>query len=205
MNQCLSRRAFAQACFATLLLGGCAQQPVTPARTDRSSALAWREPLQRFHLEGRIMVAADGRSFSGSLIWERDTPNAERMLLSGPLGQGAAEIRRTTEGNLEMRLADGSRIHSGDAESLLRAVTGVRLPEGALLHWLSAVPRPESAFFAAPGATGGLDWLEQDGWRIEYGRYRDLAGRPLPHRVFARQGEGIEFRLVIDRLETPPR
>ncbi len=149
------------------------------------------------------MVAVEGRSFSGSLLWERDAAETERLLLSGPLGQGAAEIRRLADG-LEMRLADGRLVRAEDAESLLHAVTGVRLPAGALLYWLAAVPRPAADFVAVPGSGGGLDWLEQDGWRIEYGRYRERAGRHLPGRLFARQGEGIELRLVIDRWEARP-
>lgn len=149
------------------------------------------------------MVAAGDRSFSGALRWERDLPRSERMLLSGPLGQGAAELLRLADG-YELRLAEGRTVRATEVEGLLHAVTGVRLPEGALLYWLSALPRPGAPYAAVPNPQGGLGRLEQDGWQIEYSRYRELAGRRLAHRLFARQGEAMEFRLVIDRWEVWP-
>lgn len=194
------RRALLKVCLAAsllLLLAGCAglvREDDAPATTDLTSAGA----LERFALEGRVSVRAEDRQYSGGLSWERRLP-VERLLLATPMGQGVAEIRREA-GVLVLTDAEGRRYEAADADSLARQALGAPIPLSGLVYWLSARPRPGSAHRAWLDPEGRVRRLEQDGWSIDYDRFRPDG---LPGRLFARRGEEVEFRLVIDRLETP--
>lgn len=180
--------------FILLLLTGCAQLLVAVA----PESLRSQQPLAQFRLDGRLSVKADGQHISASLAWQR-TGTGETLLLSGPLGQGAAEIRRQ-DGLLTLKAADGSMVTETSDERLMEQAIGLRLPLDGLVWWLSALPRPEAEFRAVAGEDGRLASLDQDGWHIEYSRYRQVGERWLPGRIFASRGE-LEFRLVVDAWE----
>lgn len=183
-----------------VLLAACAQLPAISV-VDRLDALPGRGYVEYFRLEGRLSVRADEQSFSGGLAWLR-RPGEDSMLLSTPLGQGVAEIRREAGG---MRLTDseGKSYTAESGEALLERVVGMRLPVAGLVHWLSGRPHPNAAFVAELDPDGRVAAMTQDGWRIEYSRYRKEADRWLPGKIFARRGEALEFRLVVDTWATP--
>jgi len=180
------------------LLPACAQLPPL-AVVEQAEALPSRSHVEHFRLEGRLSLRADGRNFSGGLVWQR-RPGEESLLLSTPLGQGVAEIRREGEG---MRLTDaeGRTYTAASGEALLQDVLGMRLPLSGMVYWLSARPRPGGAFRASIDPEGRVMAMEQDGWRIEYDRHRRTAEQWLPGRIFARRGDDLEFRLIIDAWE----
>lgn len=181
-----------------VLSAACARLPVL-APIDSVAALPGPAHVPYFQLEGRLSVRAQEQSFSGALAWLR-RPDAESMLLSTPLGQGVAEIQRV-EGGMRLVDAEGRSRVAADGETLLEDAVGLRLPLNGLVYWLSARPRPEAPFTASLDETGRVAVMQQDGWRIDYGRYREAAGRWLPGKIFARRGEALEFRLVIDSWE----
>jgi len=181
-----------------VFLAACGHMPA-PTVIDRPEALPSQGGVEAFRLEGRLSVRTAEQSFSGGLVWLR-RPGEESLLLSTPLGQGVAEIRREATG---MRLTDaeGNSHFAETGEALLARVLGMPLPVAGLVHWLSARPRPDAPFTVALDADGRVEAMEQDGWRIEYGRYRQEAGRWLPGKIFARRGEALEFRLIVDGWE----
>jgi outer membrane lipoprotein LolB len=182
-----------------LLLAGCASIGTEPARvtTNLSSA----DVAQEFVLEGRVAVKSGEQNYSGGLRWER-RPADEVVLLSTPLGQGLAEIRRDARG-LTLTDAEGKRHEARDIDSLALQALGAPIPLSGLVYWISARPRPDAPHVAQLDAAGRVERLEQDGWRIDYDRYQTRVARELPARLFARRGEDIEFRLVVDAWVTP--
>ncbi len=182
------------------LLGGCAQPPGRLAVPD---VHAPDEPSARqFRLEGRVAVKTGTQAFSGGIRWRHDDLDDE-IQLSSPLGQGVAELRRAGS-RVSLTDAEG-RIHEADSgEALLEGVLGVRLPLDDLLHWLFARPRPGTPHGLERDADGRVMRIEQDGWQLDYGRYKDFDGRVLPGRIFARHGDVVEFRLAVDAWQIIP-
>ncbi len=195
MGRHASRWLGAGGLVMVLFLAACAQLNVAVV-PERLRAL---QPVALFKLDGRVSVKNETQRYSGSLTWQR-APDEEFLLVSGPLGQGAAEIRRQG-GVVVMTAADGTTFTESQDEILIERVLGLRLPLDGLVYWLSALPRPQSDFRAAAGEDGHLASLDQDGWHIEYSRYQQRGERWLPGRIFATRGE-VEFRLVVDAWET---
>lgn len=177
--------------LVALLLAGCAQT-LAPLAPDTQVV----QSLDRFRLEGRVSVRREEKSFSAGIRWQHD-PARDEILLSSPLGQGVAELRQEN-GQVMLKTAEGQTSVVDGGEALLDTVLGVRLPLDGLLHWLLAQPRPGGAYQLELDGEGRVARLSQDGWRLEYGRYRLHGQRWLPGRIFARHGEQLEFRLVVD-------
>ncbi|MCS6786010.1 MAG: lipoprotein insertase outer membrane protein LolB [Thiobacillaceae bacterium] len=198
LRRCVGgRRARALALLLTVLVvGGCA-----PLRPPPPAATAQPAPLTNFRLEGRFSVKNAEQAYTGGIRWAHDAGQDE-ILLTAPTGQGLAQLRREP-GGVVLTTAEGRSYTAPSAEELTEHVLGVRLPLEGLTYWLSGRPRPGAAHTLVRDAEGRVERLEQDGWRLEYGRYRFEAGRWLAGRLFARRGEELELRLVVDQWELP--
>lgn len=176
-----------------ILSAGCA--PLKPAVSPELEPERFGQPLEQFRLEGRISVKTENEAFSGGIRWSHEQARDE-ILLSSPLGQGVAEMRREA-GVVSLTDAEGRLYQAASGEALLRDVLGLSLPLEGLVYWLGAQPRPGMPYTLERDSEGHVSELEQDGWHLEYGRYQAQDGRWLPGRIFARRGESLEFRLVV--------
>lgn len=169
--------AHAAACVA-LLLAACASLPMP---TDQALGPA----LESFALAGRLALRQGERSDHLRFDWEH-SPGVDNLLLTTPLGQGVARVRRDA-GGASLETAAGRRHAAADWESLTQQVFGVVLPLDDLPEWLRG---------AHPGRDG-----EVAGWRVrvtEVSPFRQ--GRLLP-RVLEVRKDDIELRLVVDERD----
>lgn len=184
--------------LAGALLAGCAQYT---ALTRPVAATPPATIPERFHLQGRLSVKTAEQAYSGGITWVHE-PLRDEILVRSPLGQGLAELRRDPQG-ISLVDAEGNQYQAASEEALLEQTLGLRLPINGLVHWLTALPRPDVPYRLEHGEHGQVTRLEQDGWRLEYGRYREVEGRLMPGRLFARRDETWEFRLVVDQWNLP--
>jgi len=166
---------------------------MTASQTPISSAAAVRS----FQLTGRIAVKHDGQGFSGTLRWSHDARHDE-VFLQSPLGQGVARIERDG-GGVTLVTSDDKIYRAGTVEALTHQVLGWQLPLDGLEHWVLGRAAPESSARRIIGENGQLSRLLQDGWQVDFGRYRTIQGAELPGRLVVAYGNDLEVRLVIDQ------
>lgn len=183
-------------CLGAALLAACA-----PLRQPGETPTTLPQPLEQFRLEGRISVKSGEQAFSGGILWQHDGLRDE-ILLTAPMGQGVAQLRREP-GWVQLMTAEGSEFEAANGEALLERVLGVRLPVEGMRYWVTGLPRPQAEYALTWDDKGRVVRLEQDGWQLDYARHQSQAGRWLPGRVFARHGEDLEFRLVVDAWQLP--
>lgn len=185
------------ALLTAVVLAGCAELPAPLEGTVAGRPLAGIDAIKGFNLAGRIAVKYHGQGFSGSLRWSHDARHDDILLLS-PLGQGVAHIVRTAEG-VTLTAADESVHRAADTEQLTETFLGWRLPLHGLEHWVLGLTAPESLGRVENGTNHRPARLFQDGWQVDYDRYRNQQGIELPGRLQAAWGNTLEIRLVIDR------
>ena len=142
--------------------------PVAPASISAEGSFA---------LEGRLSVRRGETRHHVGISWRHEAARDE-IFLSGPLGQGLAQLDRDATG-ARLLTADRQVIRAADWEGLAERAFGARLPLSNLPRWLAAVP-PEPTFYV-------------DGWRIEV--LDVAAGRPA---LIELRRDDIEARLIID-------
>lgn len=187
--------------FALVLLGGCAGMPGERAVDDVEQS--WRahaaalEPIDRWHLSGRLAVQTEEQGWHARLDWAQQADDY-RIRIVGPLGQGAVYL----DGSAQQVLLRSGNVEqiSTDPEQLLREETGWQVPVAHLRYWVLGLPAPGTAAQRELTPQGRLQRLRQGGWEIEFSDYRPIGTVTLPGKVFAASAEG-KVRLVIDTWE----
>jgi outer membrane lipoprotein LolB len=165
---------------ALLLVSACAQLQEGPAE----------KPV--FELNGRLAARQGNETFSGGIAWRHAT-DSDEMLITTPMGQGAARIVRKG-GAVVLTTAEPKEYRAPDAESLTEQALGFRLPLAGLADWVQG--RASSSFpegKSIKGPDGKLQRLEQGGWSIEYLEYSG----ERPSRLRLTYPGGIDLRLAI--------
>lgn len=183
-----------RALLLVLLLSGCATLPVPPCPTADCQATA----VADWKLHGRISLTRGEQGWHAGLDWENHA-DRYRLLVSGPLGQGALQLSGDPRG---VTLVDSNgRVHSApDAEQLLLAVSGWQLPVSGLRFWVLGLPDPHMPHRQTLDAQGRVEQLEQSGWTIHYTRYREFDGRVWPDRLTLERDD-LVLKLVIDQWQ----
>lgn len=176
-----------------LLLASCATPPPVSQPVLRPAA-AEHGP---FVLDGRIAVKHNGQRTSANVHWTHQAATDE-VMLSGPLGQTVASLRRDAQG-VALQTQEG-HYTANDVGELTEQVLGWRLPLTGLRYWVLALPDPASAASIEHDVNGQVKLLRQDDWEIRYTRYAAQTPDSLPLRMLL-QREGLEIQLLVDIWE----
>jgi len=190
---------------AVLLVAGCRTAPVAPVSGPGPGADApWPlqrerlETLDRYSLNGRVAVAANGQGFSASLRYLQQPQRAE-MALDGPMGLGG--MRLTLEGeNLAVATSNGETLDGGAARDEIERRLGFSLPLAEMRWWLLGIPAPGEAALDQDGVTGEIRGFRQNGWQVNVDARAPAMGFALPQRLTA-QREGARLKLAVDRWQ----
>lgn len=175
---------------AVLLASGCAtMRAPRVSETLAEQALSRRESLlfeqTSFALGGRIGISNGKDAGSGQFRWQQQgaafdftltvTLTGDRLRLHGQPGK------------VILVESNGTQISGPDAEQLLFARTGWRIPVTELGYWVRAMRAPGSLVEPEFAADGQLRRLSQRGWEIDYKRW-DVQDPPLPLMLVASRG-----------------
>jgi len=184
-------------------LPGCAT--VRPLDAEQAARLplyeqraARLELRQTWALEGRLAVSDDRDGGSGVLSW-RQRPGNSRMDFHGALGRGAWRLLAGADG-AELEFADGRQYRADSIDDLVRGQIGWAVPVEALAWWVRGLAAPGKLQHRVLDEEGRLSLLQQDGWRIEFGRYGTVEGEAMPAKMTARQDDRT-VKLAIRKWE----
>ena len=189
-----------------LWLSACAPMAVRPtgpidselalaAQAQREAALA-EQPDWSF--SGRVALSQGKEGGSGRIDWVQRGAEFD-IRLAAPITRQSWRLHGQG-GQVRLEGLDGGVREGSDAEALLLAATGWRIPVDAMARWVRGARAPGAATLEFdPSLRPAM--LHQQGWDVDYRQF-DSAEPALPTKVFARQGEA-SVRLVIDRWSAP--
>jgi outer membrane lipoprotein LolB len=185
------------------LLGGCRTVPPGAVRGPGAEA-PWPEQraaldqLDRYGLQGRVAVAANGQGFSASLRYSQKRPHTANLSLDGPLGIGGLRVDVDGE-EVAIATSRGEQLDGREARAELERRLGFQLPLQELRWWLLGIPAPgEAAINAADN--GEIRDFTQNGWRVSINSRAAGLGFSLPQRLTAER-EGARLKLLVERWE----
>ena len=187
---------------AALLLAGCAtarlsREPLAPAAQE--SVL---RGLAGFRLDGRAAVrAGEEGSPPATLSWVQQAAES-RLKLSGPIGAGGLTLVFSPD-SLQVISSKGETYRDAEAQQILAAELGFVPPFDALRYWVLGLAAPgEAPADQQTDAAGRIAGMTQQGWRIQYERWKPLVTRAgavqLPHKLTAAHAD-LRLQLVVDR------
>lgn len=187
----------------TALLAACA---VTPQRAmedsgqllrARQAALAARSV---WSFDGRIGVTQGEQGWHALLNWQQRAEEYT-IRISAPLGQGVGVLQGGPAG-VVLRTPDHKEQRAADAEALMYAQFGWRVPVSGLRYWLLGLPDPTQPATTTFDRDGRLAELSQAGWVIRFTRYAQTARAALPDRLSLNNAT-MKVKLVIDNWQLP--
>ena len=194
-----SRAILALSLSGLVLVAGCRTAPpktvIGPgADAPWNEQRAGLENLDRYGLNGRVAVAANGQGFSASLRFAQRADTSE-LSLDGPLGIGGLRLELAGD-QLEIAISRGDQLDGLEARAELERRLGFALPLNELRWWLLGIPAPgEAAVNAAD--SGEISDFTQHGWRVSINSRAPGLGFSLPQRLTAER-EGARLKLLVE-------
>lgn len=184
------------------VLAGCRTIPVSVIQGPGADA-PWPEQhaalakLDRYALNGRVAVAANGQGFSATLRYTQIADDT-RFSLEGPLGIGGLHGELEDQ-ELRITTSRGDKLAGPEARAELERRLGFELPVDEMRWWLLGIPAPgEVAINAAD--SGEIRDFSQHGWRVSINARAPGLGFSLPQRLTAER-EGARLKLLVERWE----
>jgi len=186
-----------------LLASACAVRPPVSGTVPESAWLQHRatvEALTDWQVHGRVAVRSDDDGWSADFDWQQ-RGESYRIRLRGPFGQGGIELHGDSHG-VWLNRQDKAPLYARNVEHLLKAETGWQLPVLGLSDWLRGLPVDTQPAALDWDQQGRLQTLQQDGWDIAYGRYRDVGERQLPDKLQLLRDQ-LRVKVVVDEWQIP--
>jgi len=185
------------ALLAALCLSACATQkgvdlPDISAWESRQAVLG---QLSDWQFNGRIAVKTLADGFNGRLRWKQEGDDFTATV-SGPLGIGTVRIEGDAN-SVEITDKDGVTTVLRDVERELYYRYGWTIPVESLRYWVLGIPDPRIPATSEFDDQDRIKHLEQRGWGVEVGRYREAGGQLMPARLIASSNE-TTVRMIID-------
>lgn len=200
-----------------VFLTGCTSLPTGPETSPvpapestadaPSDAILWEQRLERleawtqWRARGKVAYQLPENSGSASLHWTQDK-DISTLRLSGPLGAGSTRIKN--DGPLLRVRRDGiERLYPADAAPWLPGEKLLPVPIEAIQHWLKGVPAPSKTIDKLEHGSGVAKTLWQQGWQIEFLKYRDVEGIQMPSHMRLRTPDAdLNLTLILRSWET---
>ena len=151
--------------------------------------------VDRWQFRGRVGVKAGDEGFNGKLKYGQDNDEFQATI-SGPLGIGTVKLSGEGE-SVTLTNNKGEITKLLDAEQDLRNLYGWTIPVASLRFWALGIPDPSTEAITVFDDEGLLSSMQQSGWTVTIGEYRDGGGQRMPRRVTA-VNDDARVRLLID-------
>lgn len=196
-------RGVVAALAALMLAAGCRTlppgAPVGPgADAPWPEQRAALEKLDRYALNGRVAVAAQGQGFSATLRYQQQ-PRGSNLALDGPLGIGGLRVQIDGE-DIEIATSRGEKLDGQSARDELERRLGFQLPLTELRWWLLGIPAPGEASVNQDAGSGEIHDFTQGGWHVSINTRAAGLGFSLPQKMTAER-EGARLKLFVQAWE----
>ncbi|HEU5136624.1 MAG TPA: lipoprotein insertase outer membrane protein LolB [Steroidobacteraceae bacterium] len=188
---------------ALMLSAGCRSLPPTAeigpgANAPWPEQRAALEKLDRYGLNGRVAVAAQGQGFSAALRYQQQ-PRGSNLALDGPLGIGGLRVGLEGE-DITIETSRGEKLDGEAARGELERRLGFQLPLTEMRWWLLGIPAPGEASINQDVASGEIRDFTQNGWRVSINSRAAGLGFALPQRLTAER-EGARLKLLVEHWQ----
>jgi outer membrane lipoprotein LolB len=145
--------------------------------------------IKQWQLSGRLAIKDERRSATLSIEWQH-VEQQQKIRLSGPLGQGATEIRFDNQ-NIFIDRGNGQLLELDSIKNTLQQQLGFDIPIQALSYWVTGTFFPDTELIEC------TDGFEQFGWKIHYLSMQNVNNIELPYKLYIEKFP-IKLKLIID-------
>ena len=198
-----SRRLAGQAWPRCCLLAGCRTLPPTAVIGPGADApwpeqRAALEKLDRYGLNGRVAVAAQGQGFSARLRYQQQPQPLESRARRAVGHRWLA--RRARRRGHQHRHQSRREARRRSRARRTRAAAGFPIAADELRWWLLGIPAPGEASINQDAGSGEIRDFTQNGWHVSINSRAAGLGFALPQRLTAER-EGARLKLLVENWQ----
>ncbi len=163
--------------------------------------------IQQWTIQGRISVQTEDDGGQADYTWKQYNSTDYDISLQAPMGAGTMLISGRQSG-VNLKTSSGDELFDTDVDKLMLRLNGWPLPVSGLYYWVRGLPVPETKYEVVHWNDNGLPYVMlQNGWRIEFRKYKNVGGDLLPGKLFISRedNEEIEVRLIIRQWNVDER
>ena len=175
-----------------LMLQGCATVDIIAGGKYVRATRLHLYQLDRWRFRGRLALRSSRDSWSASIDWRHDGEH-DRMILSGPLGQGGLSIDLTAAA-IRIDRGGGQIETSVHPDQLIQEQLGVFVPVRALRFWVVGLTEPDRAYRDMP------EGFEQLGWQVRYLQFMRTGDEAMPRKITVTSND-TKLKLIIDQWQ----
>lgn len=176
--------------YSAAWLAGCTTTSTAPLSPYSKAVRSQLYDLQQWSLDGRLALNAGKESWSANLLWQHD-PKLEHLKLSGPLGQGAADIK-LEPGRVVIDRGGKDVQTSNNPEQFINQQLGLSVPIHSLSYWVVGVPEPSTVVFETDNG------FKQGDWIVTYKEMQLVGKRQLPKKMVV-MNDQVRVKIMIDQ------
>ncbi len=184
-----------------LWLGACAPN----IKDEPVASINWQQQQKKLNqlynwtIKGRLSVQSEYEGGQADYTWKQYNQTDYDIRLQAPMGAGTTLISGRVNG-VNLKTSSGDEVFDTDVDKLMLRLNGWPLPVSGLQYWVRGLPSPTSQYEVSEWHKNGLpNVILQDGWRIEFRKYKSIEGNFLPGKLFINRsvGEEVDVRLII--------
>jgi len=189
-----------------MLLSGLTACAPNPVRFEPVVDVNWQEQQNRqkqlhsWAISGRISVQTEYEGGQVDYTWQQHNLTDYNIRLQAPMGAGTTLIAGRKSG-VSLKTSSGDELFDTDVDRLMHSINGWPLPVSGLQYWVRGLPAPTSQYEISEWKETGLPGVMlQDGWRIEFKKYKTVGNHHLPGKLFINRLKGdeeVDVRLII--------
>jgi len=197
---------FSNALIGVLFLSGLSACAPTPVKFENVVDLNWQQQqllhqqLQSWVINGRISIQTEYDGGQADFTWQQHNLTDYNIRLIAPMGAGTTLIKGRADG-VSLTTSSGDEMHDTNVDKLMQRLNGWRLPVSGLQYWVRGLPAPSSAFEITQWKESGFpEVMLQDGWRIEFKKYKAYGNYHLAGKLFINRqkaDEEVDVRVII--------
>jgi outer membrane lipoprotein LolB len=157
--------------------------------------------IQDWDLNALIAIRANAsranaspQAGSANMKWKQSKHDYD-ILLFGPLGADAIKLVGKP-GSVSLETADGKKFNATTPEALLLQQSGWNLPVSHLFYWIRGLPVPKIPAQKSFDGDHRLSELSQQGWTIQYLRYKSIRSIDVPDKIILANAE-VNVKIII--------
>ncbi|KXF79850.1 lipoprotein insertase outer membrane protein LolB [Enterovibrio coralii] len=182
-------------------LSACTTTPPPAPTTQWDAQKAALSNIKDFTVKGKVAFISPEQRVSANFIWQQEGDTLS-LRLTNFLGATLLKLDATPERAVLVD-NDGKRYVGGNADLLLRSLTGVALPVEDMMYWIKGLPAADNDYQL--GADNRLATLSenaldsnQPGWQLDYTGYDANTDSLLPSKIKMTQNDQ-KVNLVISQ------
>ena len=189
--------------ISAFIISGCSNQQTTVTQ-PAALTLSWQQHVQNiktikdWNASAQVAIKVNKKTQKAKMTWQQSFQNYQ-IAFFGPFGQSGPKLTGN-EKSATLTIPKEPPIKGRNTSDILQQRLGWQLPVNNAKYWIRGIPAPTSESKVSL-QDERLATLVQDGWTINYSKYKQFGRFSLPTKILISRPD-LNLLMVVYRWNT---